>query len=142
MMDDREPLTPLERRAERAQDSGRSAAAGWLGNLEVAAAMAVLRPGFREIVAPLALDDAGDVLGAVAVIMGFAAVDQHGLESANPFLSWPEERLAPARHIASGIGRSSRRSQQSFELRRWDSTRSPRMPTTETGTASRPTTSI
>lgn len=98
-----EPRTPLEKRAKRAEESGPSAAAGWLGEPFVASAMARLRPDVRQLVLLLGLDERDDVTEALATVMGFATVDPSGSESTNPFAGWPEERLATARFVAGDI---------------------------------------
>jgi hypothetical protein len=99
----RKVRTPLEKRAKRAEESGSSAAAGWLGEPFVASAMARLRPDFYPIVQLLGLDERDDVTEALATVLGFTTVHPGGSESTNPFATWPEERLAFARFVAGGI---------------------------------------
>ncbi len=98
----RDPRTPLERHAKRAEDAGRKAAAGWLGHRAVAAHVTALRPAFQALVARLGLGDEATNEAALH-IMGGRVVHPDGRESTNPFASWPEERLAPARYLAGAV---------------------------------------
>lgn len=96
------PRTPLERRAYRAEESGRQAAAGWVGQSALAAKIGALRPAFQEMVARVGLRDE-DINEAALHIMGGRVVHPDGRESTNPFASWPEERLAPALYLAGAV---------------------------------------
>jgi hypothetical protein len=98
----RDPRTPLERRAKRAEDSGRKAAAGWLGHRAVATRVTALRPSFQTLVAQLGLAEE-EINEAALHLMGGRMVHPNGEESANPFASWPEERLEPARYLAGAV---------------------------------------
>ncbi len=83
---------PLGARAKRVEDSGRAAAAGWLGSEHVIALVSGLRPDFHAIVDGFGFRSRIKIVTATAVIMGLNGVNLDHSEWINPFLAWTAQR--------------------------------------------------
>jgi hypothetical protein len=99
------PRTPLERQAKSLEDSGRKAAAGWVGDSRVKGAVSALWPDFQSLMDQLGLSEGQFAAGALW-ILGSRTIRAQGkrlIVGSNPFEGLPEERRVPAQLIAARV---------------------------------------